>query len=187
MVIVHTLLDSVSCTSILFMGLVLLVPLIASSHIFIQGWSYLVSCIWVSAGWAGTVNTAGPPMSLVVALWFLPLSSCTFMVSWLLVYLPFTGPVKPVVALIAPKLSLVLELGSDKRLNGLWWGLPSPPCLPFLHMQVLAAHPQSLLGILFPVHDFLKPHTHGPTLLPSCVSDSACRIAKNGHWKPVRF
>ena len=31
---------------------------------------------------------------------------------------------------------------------------------------------------MFPVYDFLTPHTHWPLLLPSCVSNSACRIVK---------
>ena len=44
------------------MGLVLLVPLLTSSHLVLQGFSYLVSCIWVLAGWAVMVKTAGPPM-----------------------------------------------------------------------------------------------------------------------------
>ena len=48
---------------------------------------------------------------------FCPLSSCTLPVDQLLVSLNLTGPVKPVVALRAQKLSLVLELGYEIGLN----------------------------------------------------------------------
>ena len=68
MFIVNILLNSVSSPSVLFLVLVLLVPLLDSSHIFLQGCSYLVSCLWVSSRCVGMVKTAGPPLSTAVSL-----------------------------------------------------------------------------------------------------------------------
>ena len=112
------------------------------------------------------------------SLIFCPFSSCPLLVSWLLVYLPLTETIKSEVALRAPELSLVLDLGSETRLNWCCQDFRSTPCLPFSYMRVLAAHPQSLLGIMFPVHDFMKSCTHGTSLFPYCVSDSAYMLAK---------
>ena len=53
-------------------------------------------------------------------------------------------------------------------------------------MRVLAAHPQYLLGHLFPVYSLMTIHTHGPLILPSCGSDSACRLVINVPRKPAR-
>ena len=118
---------------------------------------------------------------------YFPFSYCPIPVSHLLVYLPLTGPVIPVTDLGAPTLSLALGWCSETGLNWCWLDSQLPPCIPLMHILVLAVHPQSLLWLLFPLHDFLKPHTHGPLLLPSCRYDSACRLAKNGPWKPTRF
>ena len=99
----------------------------------------------------------------------------------------WSGPVVSTVAWKTPKLSLVLDLGCEIMLGWCCWGSPLPPCIPLLHMPVLAAHPQCWLGPLFPVYDFLTPHTYGPTLLLSCGSDSTCKLVINGPWKPARF
>ena len=69
-VIVHFLHYSVSHSSILFVGLFLLVPLLASSHIVPKGCSYLVSCLGEIAGCAGMVHSERPPMNPSVALLF---------------------------------------------------------------------------------------------------------------------
>ena len=69
-VIVNFLHYSVSRPSILFAGVVLLTPLLASSHIVPKGCSYLVSCLGEIAGCAGMVQSAGSPMSPAVALQF---------------------------------------------------------------------------------------------------------------------
>ena len=64
------------------------------------------------------VNTSGPTMSQSVVFRFV--LSCLLVFScftWLLVLLPLTWRKKPIVALRAPKLSLVLELGSDTGLK----------------------------------------------------------------------
>ena len=113
-----------------------------------------------------------PPYLVLFSLW--------------LVFLLWFGPIVPEVAWKAPKLSLVIELGSEIMLGWCWWGLTLPPCLPLLHIRVLAAHLQCWLGPLFPVYDFLAPHTHGPPLLLSSGSDSACRFVRNGTWNPAR-
>ena len=73
-VIVNFLRYSVSHPSILLLGLVFLAPLLASSHIFPKGCSYLVSCIGEIVGCAGMVQYAGPTMSPEVALLFVILS-----------------------------------------------------------------------------------------------------------------
>ena len=62
MVIVNILLNRFSSPSILFMGLVLLVPILSDYYLVIQYYSYLVSCLWVLEGWSGMVNTVCPPM-----------------------------------------------------------------------------------------------------------------------------
>ena len=67
-VIVNFLQYSVSRPSIIFAGLVLLAPLIASSHLAPKGFSYLVFCLGEIAGFAGIVQSAGSPMSPAVAL-----------------------------------------------------------------------------------------------------------------------
>ena len=107
--------------------------------------------------------------------------------SLLMVSLLWYGLVVPAVAWKAPKLSLVLELGSAIMWGWCWWGFPLPPCLPFLHMRVLAAHPQCWPGLLSLVYDFMTPHTHGLLMLLSWGSGSACRLVLNGLWKPARF
>ena len=88
MVIVNFLHYSVSRPSILFMGLVLLAPLLTSSHIVTQCCSYLVSCFGEIAGCAGMVKSVGPPTSTTVALQFIFLClliSCQFLSLWFLV------------------------------------------------------------------------------------------------------
>ena len=102
---------SVSCPSILFAGLVLLTPLLASSHLVPKGCSYLVSCLGGIPGCAGMVQSAGYPMSPAVAL---QISILVFWSSAVLFVAGFFwyGLVVPVVAWKAPKLSLVLELVS---------------------------------------------------------------------------
>ena len=69
-VIVNFIHYSVSRPSILFAGLVFLVPLLASSHLVPKGCSYLVSCLGEIAGCAGMVQSAGSPMSPAVAIRF---------------------------------------------------------------------------------------------------------------------
>ena len=61
---------SVSRPSILFVGLVLLAPLLDSSHLVTKGFSYLVSYLGEIAGCAGVVQSAAPPTSPEVALRF---------------------------------------------------------------------------------------------------------------------
>ena len=70
MVIVDFLHYSVSSLSILFVGLVLLAPPIASSHLVPKGCSYLVSCLGGIACCSGMVQSVGPPMIPSVALRF---------------------------------------------------------------------------------------------------------------------
>ena len=70
MVIVNILLNSVSCPYILFMVIVLLAPIISSSHIFPKGLSYFVSCFGGIEGRDGMVKSEGPPISPAVALLF---------------------------------------------------------------------------------------------------------------------
>ena len=69
-VIVNFLHYSVSRPSILFAGLLLLAPLLASSHLVPKGCSYLVSCLGEISCCAGMVQSAGSPMSPAVALRF---------------------------------------------------------------------------------------------------------------------
>ena len=109
-----------------------------------------------------------------------PLYSFPLSVYTLLVYLLFIGPVNTLFSRRAPALSVVIELGYETGLNLFWRSLPLHSCLTLMNMRVLAVHSQSLLVILFPLHYFLKPHTQGPPLLPSCGSDSACKHEKNG-------
>ena len=52
------------------MGLVLLTPLLASSHLVLKGCSYLVSCLGEIAGCDGMVQSVGSTMSPAVALRF---------------------------------------------------------------------------------------------------------------------
>ena len=67
-VIVNFIHYSVSSPSILFMGLVLLVSLLASSDLVPKCYSDLVSCFEEITGCGGMVKYAGPPMSLAVSL-----------------------------------------------------------------------------------------------------------------------
>ena len=67
-VIVNFLHYSVSRASILFLGLVLLTPIIASSNISPKGCYYLVSCLGEIAGCTDMVQAMGSPMSLALAL-----------------------------------------------------------------------------------------------------------------------
>ena len=60
----------VSCPSILFAVLVLLVPLLYLSHIIPKGCSHLGSCLGEIAGYAGMVHSAVSPMSTAVAIRF---------------------------------------------------------------------------------------------------------------------
>ena len=69
-VIVYFLHYIVSCPSILFLGLVLLTPIIASSHLVTKDCYYLVSCLGKVAVCAGMVQSAGSTMSPAVALRF---------------------------------------------------------------------------------------------------------------------
>ena len=69
-VIVNFLHYSVFRLSIIFVGLVLLAPLLASSHLVPKGCSYLVYCLGEIAGCAGMVQSAGYSMSPAVALRF---------------------------------------------------------------------------------------------------------------------
>ena len=52
------------------MVLVLLAPLLASSHLVPKGFSYLVSCLWEIAGFSGMVQSAGSHISLAVSILF---------------------------------------------------------------------------------------------------------------------
>ena len=70
MVIVNFLHYSISSPPILFTGLVLLVPLLASSYLVTKDLSYLVSCFGEIAGCASMVKSTGPPTSPSVALRF---------------------------------------------------------------------------------------------------------------------
>ena len=113
-VIVNFIHYSVSCHSILFTGLVLLVPLLASSHLVPKGFSYLVSCLGEITGCAGMVQSAGSPMSPAVALRFSILGFFDLVLfSLRLVSLFLYGLVVPAVYWKSPKLSLVIELGSE--------------------------------------------------------------------------
>ena len=109
------------------------------------------------------------------------------MFSLWLAFLLWSRPVVPVVTWKSPKFYPVIELGFEITLGWCWRGSTLPPCLPLLHMWVLAAHSQCWLGPLFPVYDFLTPHNHGTLLLISCGSRSAGRLVRNGHWTPTRF
>ena len=112
-VIVNFLHYSVSRPSILFAGLVLLAPFLASSHIFPKGCSYLVSCLGEIAVCAGMVRSAGPHMSPAVALRFSVLVFFDLVrFSLWVVSLLWYGILVPAVAWKAPKFSLVLDLGS---------------------------------------------------------------------------
>ena len=71
MVIVNFLHCSISRPFILFVVLVLLEQIIASSHLVSKGCSYLVSCLGEIAGCAGMVQSAGSPMIPAVALRFI--------------------------------------------------------------------------------------------------------------------
>ena len=126
-VIINFLHYSLSRPSILFLGLFLLTPLLASSHIFPKGCSYLVSYLGGISGCAGMVQSAGSPMSTAVALWFRILVFFLVLFSLWLVYLFWYGLVVPAVAWKAPKLCLVLELGSEIMWGWFWWGFPLPP------------------------------------------------------------
>ena len=70
LVIVNFLHYSVSRPSILFAGLVLLAPLLISSHLVPNGCSYLVSYLGEIAGCAGMVQSSGSPVSPSVVLLF---------------------------------------------------------------------------------------------------------------------
>ena len=70
-VIVNFLHYSVSCLFILFVGLFLLTPLLASSHLVPKVCSYLVSCLGEITGCAGMGQFMGPPMVTSVALRFI--------------------------------------------------------------------------------------------------------------------
>ena len=112
-VIVHFLHYGVSRPSILFVGLFLLAPLLASSHIFPKCFSHLVSCLGEIVGCAVMVQSAGSPMSPEVSLQFSILgflySSVLFVASVFFLY----GIVVPTNAWKAPKFPLLLELGSE--------------------------------------------------------------------------
>ena len=70
-VIVNFMHYSVSRPSILFMGLVLLAPLLASSHLVPNGCSYLVACLGQMSGCVGMVQSTGSSMSTSAALQFI--------------------------------------------------------------------------------------------------------------------
>ena len=69
-VIVNFLHYSVSHPSILFVGLFLLAPLLASSHLVPKGCSYLVSCYGEIVGFNVMVQSEGFTMSPAVSLQF---------------------------------------------------------------------------------------------------------------------
>ena len=56
--------------SVLFVGLVLIAPLLAKYYLFLKVCHYLVSCLGEMLGCAGMVQYAGPTMSQAVALRF---------------------------------------------------------------------------------------------------------------------
>ena len=69
-IIVNGLHYSISRPSILFVGLVILTPLLASSHIVPKCCCYFVSCLGAIIDCAGMVQSEGSPMSPAVALRF---------------------------------------------------------------------------------------------------------------------
>ena len=112
-VIVNFLHYSVSRPSILFAGLVLLAPLLASCHIFPKGCSFSVYYLGEIAGCTGMFQSVGSLMSPALALRFsIPVFALLLFYLWL-VFLFLYGVVVPAVAWKATKLSLVIELGSE--------------------------------------------------------------------------
>ena len=96
------------------MSLVLLVPLLAYSHLVSKVCSYLVYCLGEITGYASMVQSAGSPMSPAVALRFRILGFLYIVLFYLwIVSLFLSELVVPAVAWKSPKLSLVLEVGSD--------------------------------------------------------------------------
>ena len=61
-IIVNFLLNRVARPYTLFVGIVVLATLLASSHLVTQGCSYLVSYFWESEGCTGMFKAAGVPM-----------------------------------------------------------------------------------------------------------------------------
>ena len=113
-IIVNFLHYSVSCSSILFVCLVLLTSLLASSHLVPKGCSYLFSCLGEITGCAGMVQSEGSPMSPAVALRFSILGFFfSVLFSLWLVSLFLSGLVVPAFFWKAPIFILVLELVSE--------------------------------------------------------------------------
>ena len=100
------------------MELLLLAPLLDSSHIVPKRCSYLVSCFGNIEGCAGIIKYAGPPMSPNSStLIYITFYSCLVLFSLWLVFLILYGPVVPAVAWKSPKCSFMLELDSEIMLG----------------------------------------------------------------------